>query len=157
MKKYKMAPWAIGESTYQWICDNIPHGSTILEFGSGSGSSALGNIFDMHCVEHDPNWLNKFDNITYYFAKIIDGWYDPSVLDKLPINYSLLIIDGPPGHIGRLKIKNYIDRFDDEVPFVVDDTHRRAEYDLAKEIERQTGKSPTEIKDTYGKKSIILL
>ena len=157
MKEDLFTSAAIGIHTYQWICDNVPHGSTIIEFGSGSGSSALGDIYDMHCVEHDPNWLNKFDNITYYFAKIVDGWYDPSVLDHLPVDYSLLMIDGPPGHIGRLKIKKYIDRFNHEVPFVVDDAHRRAEYDLAKEIERQTGKLPKEIKDTYGKKSIVLI
>ncbi|MDC1160145.1 hypothetical protein OAT10_00175 [Luminiphilus sp.] len=154
---YKMAGWAIGEETFHWIHNNIEYGSTILEFGSGDGSDALSDYYKVHCIEHDMEWVNKFEKINYYHAEIIDGWYNPTVLDKVPNNYSLIIIDGPPGRIGRSGIKSHLDKLNLNVPIIIDDTHRLAERELAKFLIDYTKKDFLEIKDTASKESVILL
>lgn len=122
--------WAIGKNTYNWILKNIPKGSKILELGSGSGSHELGKLYNIHCIEHNKQWLNKYDNITYYYAPIVDGWYDTSFFKTIPNDYKLLIIDGPPKNIGRGKILEHLSKFNTNVPIILDDTERKDEKEL---------------------------
>ena len=92
----QLGGWAIGEKLFTWIMDNVPQGSKILEMGSGIGSHLLGKHYDMHCVEHDTRWLNKYDNITYYHAPLENRWYKRDIVEELPKDYDVLLIDGPP-------------------------------------------------------------
>ena len=148
--------WAIGEKLYEWIMHNFPDGIKILELGSGSGSSMLGKTHDMHCVEHDSDWLDKYDSITYYHAPIVDGWYDEKVLEEVPSDHSLLLIDGPPGYIGRSGVLPHIKKLAEGKIVIVDDTHRKAESDLVEDIVASLGRVNTkEIKD--GNKSFVII
>ena len=149
--------WAIGSKLAAWIASNIPQGSTVLEFGSGTGSHELGKFYKMHCVEHDEQWLNKFDNLQYYHAPIVDGWYDTSVLEKLPTDYDLLIIDGPPGGIGRGGIVNHLDRLNLNVPIVIDDVERKAEYDVYLKVKEFVGDCEEVVLTENNKQTIVLL
>ena len=91
-------------------------------------------MYNVHCIEHNKEWVNKFPNITYHYAPLKDGWYDPEWLKNLPKEYALLLIDGPPGHIGRTPILNHLDLFNLEIVIVVDDSNRDVEKELAKSV-----------------------
>lgn len=134
INKNNLGHWAISEELFDWIIDNIPQGSTILELGSGSGSHELGKMYNVHCIEHNKEWVNKFPNITYHYAPLKDGWYDPEWLGNLPKEYALLLVDGPPGYIGRTPILNHLDLFNLETVIVVDDSNRDVEKKLAESI-----------------------
>jgi hypothetical protein len=136
--------WAIDEKLYNYIRFLLPEGSSILELGSGEGSSELAKHYNMTCVEHDPAWVNKFSNINYIQVGIKEykrtawlptenEWYNAAELaPKLKdIDYDLLLIDGPPGSIGRGGILKYRDLFNLNVPIIIDDTHRGNEWRVA--------------------------
>ena len=152
----KLGGWAIGHNLYEWITNNLKKGSKILELGSGTGSHELGKIYDVYCVEHNEKWLNKFDNLTYYYAPIVNGWYNEEFLKHLPKHYDLLIIDGPPGNIGRENFINYKDHFRNDIPIIIDDTNRSAELNLCKKLNSFLNKEEIVITDR-GKQTTILL
>ena len=140
INKDNLGGWAVGEEIFDWIVDNIPQGSTILELGSGTGSHELGKLYNVHCIEHNKEWANKFSNITYHYAPIKNGWYDPEWLNNLPKEYAVLLIDGPPGSIGRTPILNHLGLFNLETTIIVDDTQRDVEKALAKALMNAVGR-----------------
>lgn len=156
MENNNLGEWAIGHNLYEWIVKNIEKGSKVLELGSGTGTHELGKIYDVYCIEHNEEWVNKFDNLTYYFAPIKDGWYDKENVKNIPKDYDLLILDGPPGTIGRTKVLENLDMFNLDVPIIVDDTHRKVEKDIAEELVNITGKKFVEIKE-HNKSAYVLL
>ena len=149
--------WAIGEKLYEWIVSRILPNSTILEMGSGAGSAKLAQFYHMHCVEHDIDWMNKYDTINYYYAPIVDGWYDPSVIDEVPKDYTLLLIDGPPGKIGREGILKYVEKLQMKGRvIIVDNIHRQAENALFLQLWAAIGAGETRIvKDGRKKFGVI--
>lgn len=155
-KNKHLGGWAIGENLFQWIYSNIPHGSKILEFGSGAGSHELARFYEMHCVEHSEVWLNKYPNINYYFAPIVDGWFDRDVIQHLPQDYALLLIDSPPAIIGRGGFIKVAHRFNMKPPVIVDDTHRMDDLALATSLSEQYGKKGLTIADTDKQFTILL-
>lgn len=145
--------WAIGEKLYEWIVSRLLPTSKILEMGSGAGSHKLSQFYHMHCVEHDMDWMNKYDSINYYYAPIVDGWYDPSVINELPKDYNLLLIDGPPGRIGRAGILNYVDELEMKGRIIiVDDIHRQSENALFLQLWAAIGSGETRIIEDGKKK-----
>jgi hypothetical protein len=122
----------------------LPEGSNILELGSGAGSAKLAKCFNITCVEHNTDYLDKYDNIEYVYAPISyckptvylqdqDQWYDKEIMKKVlqEVQYDLILIDGPPGNIGRGGILRYKDYIRADVPIFIDDTNREAEWKLA--------------------------
>ena len=147
--------FAIGENLFNWIIKNIPHDTTILELGSGTGTHELGKIYNTHCIENNKEWVNKFSNLTYHFSPIKEGWYDRTWLENLPTNYSLLIFDGPRGDIGRTKVLENLDLFNLEVPIIIDDTHREVEKNIAEQLISKLNTSFIEVKE-HNKSAYIL-
>lgn len=127
--------WMLPLNAFRWIEQNIPHGSTILEFGSGEGSKLLMNNYDLFSVEHNPEWLRLNDKKCLYAPiKINDkfpgeiGWYDLELIKKnLPSQIDLMIIDGPIGTIGRSGILDYIEYFSWNFTILIDDLQREQE------------------------------
>lgn len=133
--------WAIDKECFNKIIELLPAGSTILEFGSGSGSDELSKYYKVYSVEHDMNWLNKY-NTNYIYAPLkkikeneLINWYDVDILkQKLPKSYDLILIDGPPGnssrnHDGRMGFIYNLDLFNlDDVIVIFDDLHRKIDY-----------------------------
>lgn len=156
VNKNNLGGFAIGHNLFNWIVENIPHGSSILELGSGKGTHELGKIYDTHCVEDNDQWVNKFNNLTYYYSPIKNGWYDRKFLNNLPKDYSLLIFDAPRGDIGRTKVLENLDLFNLEVPIIVDDTHRKVEKNIAEQLISKLDKSFVEIKE-HNKSAYIIL
>ena len=104
----------------------------------------------MISVENNDEFLG-LEKTRYIHAKTVDyeedsvwadetGWYDPEVLiNELPEDYDLLVIDGPHGHTGRSGILNHLDFFRPDRLTIVDDVHRDAEAKLARELSERWG------------------
>lgn len=130
--------FAISSEMFSWIKDNIPFGSTILEFGSGSGTIELCKHYKVFSIEHDKNWIGHCKESNYIHAPIKDyesfQWYDKDIVKQhLPSDYDLIIVDGPPNNpetqvIGRHGFIENLDMFDVSVPIIFDDVNREDEY-----------------------------
>ena len=136
----------------EWIKENIPKGSTILELGSGKGSTQhLCDDYDLYSIEHEKKWLNKF-NSTYIYAPIKDGFYDKDILKKkLPKEYVLILIDGPPRKIdgkkiGRKGFGENLDLFNTDCIIIFDDSDRGRERKLVTSVIEQLGRGVTQHK-----------
>ena len=133
--------WAIGGGIRAAIGQLAPVGATILELGSGSGTRLLSKKYTMWSIEHDEKWIGYCEFANYIHAPITtssDGntqWYDPSILaNSIPINYDLILVDGPPGKYGRDGFILNFDLFRTDVPILIDDTIRSEEAKLAREL-----------------------
>jgi hypothetical protein len=140
--------WSIGIHVYKHICNILPLGCSILEFGSGQGSSELGKRWNIQCVEHDARFLNMYPNIDYIYGPIVNGWYDHNIIESIDPNFDLLLIDGPPGFIGRKGILEFIDRLDvRNVSIIIDDTNRKDEQELYITLAEKLGRSMISVQD----------
>jgi|TARA_Y100000310_G_scaffold138497_1_gene137476 hypothetical protein len=135
---------SVNESAVEFIKTILDEGKTILELGSGPGSTVgLGKIYKLYSVENQPEWCDKFREYTTYincrsksYNKVYtkpDGfpndqaWYDPDDLfPNLPINYDLILVDGPGGYShgwGRGGFFKHIGEFNTNVPIIFDDVN----------------------------------
>ncbi len=149
-----MADWSLPTAATKWLTEHVPHGSTVLELGSGAGTRRLVGAFDVVTVEHDPAFMpgegpicpyivqsgethtirvrsGETHTIRYVHAPIVDGWYDADVIREIPTDYAAIIVDGPPGKIGRFGFAENLALFNTDVVILFDDVHREAEWMLA--------------------------
>lgn len=156
--------WAIAPEVYNWIRRNIKDGSTILELGSGTGTLELCKHYTVYSIEHDKQWVGKTDS-NYIYAPIVHHfedyvnyeWYDVSVLkEQLPKSYDLLLIDGPPGRIGRIPLLYNLNLFNLKIPIIVDDTHRSDETELFKQLNKKLNRDIITIKSNDKESKILL-
>lgn len=133
----KFGRMAISQELYVYMCDILPEGSTVLELGSGYGTGQLAKHFSMHSIEHDSKWVGRY-NSSYIYAPVRGNWYSVEAIKKgLPEHYDLILIDGPPRHIGRRGFINNLDLFDVNVPLIFDDTHLPDELQLMIDVARK--------------------
>lgn len=122
--KWSLDDWAIPKECFDKIVEILPFNSTILELGSGSGTQILSKFYNMISIETDEKWLNRY-NSNYLYVPFDEDykWYNIKILkEKLRdlSHYDLLLIDGPKGW--RSKIVNHIDLFNQNIPWIFDDT-----------------------------------
>lgn len=143
----------------------MPAGGTILELGAGEGTGLLAAAgYTVVSVEHDPAWAHQATGVEYVIAPLVPVagippypdreaeqeslWYDPDVL--LPAvarrSFDVLLIDGPPGSIGRMGAMLLLDRIRIHSAVVVDDTHRPAENKLCRLILRHYNRQPDQLR-----------
>ena len=131
------------DEVMDWIYATLPENSTILEFGSGEGTVELSSRYEMISVEHDQNWL-ALSGGNYIHASIVQnsistkfnqkGWYDAEKLKNLPSFVDAVIIDGPPGNIGRIGILAHLELLPAFTYCIVDDTDREPEFMLLEKL-----------------------
>lgn len=151
--KKNLNGWALPEEAFEWILKNIPQGSTILELGSGSGTKELVKFYKVYSVEQNFVWVGKEPKSNYIYAPLVDGWYDEKMFKSLPKEYDLLIVDGPIGK-DRGNFVKFCERFND-VPFLIDDTQRTIDREMAFSVAKKLNKNVLEIKG-HEKEFIIL-
>ena len=153
LANWELDGWSISKELFAFICENLEHGKTVLELGSGPGTNMLAKYFKVYSVENDPQWLNKY-NSTYLHVPLknleqpLPGfpsdryWYDGAVLEEKlkDIDYDLLLIDGPKAFRGNTI--NHLHLFNTDAMIIVDDVHRPGEMTLATKIGQKLGKSP---------------
>ena len=128
----------LGAGALRWpvfdlIGRTLKRGKTILELGSGVGTSVLTRHWKVFSVEHDERCLRRDPLATYIEAPLVDGWYDPDVLEMcIPNAYDLLIIDGPTGN--REGILEHLDLFDMTVPVILDDVDHRGALSVVRAV-----------------------
>lgn len=140
-----MDAWQLGVLAGKWV-DEFFRGRTarILELGCGSGTIDRAKKYDIVAIEHDVSYLS--DYVQCILAPIVDnsisklknekGWYDEHALATLRGQFfDLIIIDGPPGEIGRSGILSVPWLLKSSPCILVDDTHRESESALASSIE----------------------
>jgi len=140
-----MDAWKLGDAASAWISENFAENDTwILELGCGEGTIERSRRYQLLTVEHDEAYLT--DQVQFIFAPIVEnsissqyneqGWYDVTSLKSLRgQQFDLLIIDGPPGGIGRSGILSVPWLLKQSRCVLVDDTHREPESNLATKIE----------------------
>jgi len=122
--------WSITKELFDFIRSTLPEGKVLLELGSGWGSAQFSQYYTVYSIEHNPRWLDKY-NTNYIYVPIKNKWYNPDILkEKLPDNYDLILVDGPPGFIGRHGFYTHLDLFKTDLTIIFDDVHRKAEYEL---------------------------
>ncbi len=135
--------WAISKELFMYIYNTVEHGKNILELGSGSATQELAQYFTMYSIEHNKIWLDKYET-TYIFAPIKNygsyRWFNTVFLNKLPKDYDLILIDGPPGPIGRYGFYHHLNLFNTNVTMIFDDVQRGAELRLLKDVARKLKK-----------------
>ena len=132
---------SIEEKLFRWFLSTFPAGATIVELGSGSGSTKhLGELFNLFSIEDDKQYIDKYRS-TYIYAAKKNGWYDPEAIRKnLPNNYDAILIDGPVGEGNRIGFLKNIHLFKTKCHIIVHDTHRGGERDLANKISKELSK-----------------
>lgn len=133
----------INDDLYEFIRKTLPDGGVILELGSGEGTKRLAKHYKMYSVEHDKEWMNKY-NSTYFYAPLKwhkplknhqgDVWYDATILKSHleGLKYDLILIDGPPQ--SRSGFVKYFNMFDSNAIMVFDDLQRSKENTIVKSI-----------------------
>ena len=124
----------------EYIKENLPAKSTILEFGSGVNSTLqLSENYKMISIEDNKRYIDKY-NSTYIHASMKNGWYDLDVLqEELSLKYDLILVDGPAGRNGknvRMGFLTNINLFNVDVPIVIHDVDRPAEKKLLEEVSK---------------------
>lgn len=133
--------WAIDQEVLETIKTLIEPGSIILELGSGDGTFELLKFYKVFSIEHDPKWVNKYHS-TYIHAPIKNGWYDAEIVkSQMPDHYDLILVDGPPGNIGRGGFLTNLHLFNTSVPIIFDDVNRKPEYDLMQAVAQKVNKT----------------
>jgi len=155
--------WAISNEVYEWILQNVMTGSTILEFGSGTGTKELVKYYKVYSIEEDMEWVGFEKRTNYIYAPIVEmeqrvnhsrGWYDIDY-DFVPKEYSLLLVDGPMGN-NRCNFRFFYKNFYTDCPIIFDDTHRDGDNELAEFIAKELNRELITI-EGYKKQSKILI
>jgi hypothetical protein len=169
LEKWPLDAWSIGPKTFQKITEILPHGSTLLEFGSGAGTNLLANFYKMKSIENDSAYINRYNSIyfnvplcsagTKYIAFPGDPyWFDEGILrSQIPVigQYDALLIDGPKGFRGGLYYNHSLFDFKNTI-VIFDDVHCDDHHKLMTMIAADVNRTFSVYDDINGKKFGVL-
>jgi hypothetical protein len=156
--------WMLSEEALKWITDNIPFNSIIVELGSGFSTKILSRDYKIFSVEEDLKWVGFEPDSTYIYSPLkkypndiptSTGWYEDSLFNFLPKKYDFLIVDGPKKQ-NRGNFINFCELFDRTVPFLIDDTDRAIDKEMALGVSEKLNKKIFEFKSS-NKEFMILI
>tara|TARA_R110002050_G_C8962233_1_gene514562 strand:+ start:7867 stop:8388 length:522 start_codon:yes stop_codon:yes gene_type:complete len=172
---YNLGDVSVNAACIDFIREILPAGSTILEFGSGPGSTVvLSEWYTLYSVENQKEWMSRYPVCATYIncrEKMYDeeytapfeyqkGWYHPDdLLPNLPEKYDLILVDGPGcSRWGRGGFYKHIESFNTDVPMIFDDIHKDDKAKLVIEKVSDYVGRPWKVleKDTDGYTGVIL-
>lgn len=134
-----MSDWSLPQAVYEFLAFRVSE-MTVLEFGSGKGSALLASMCKrLVSVEHNPDYVTLYppdisNGVCIHVPIDLDtGWYSRAGVAAaigMAGDVGAIVVDGPPGNIGRGGLLKHLDLVPD-VPILFDDTHRGAERELA--------------------------
>jgi glycosyltransferase involved in cell wall biosynthesis len=138
--------WEITDECWNAIESRLEPGMRTLETGSGKSTILFERAGCDHvALEHDVRKRAPYTSVVVAPLTGSPAWYDWEPAHP----FDLVLIDGPPGRIGRFGILRVLPRLVHRGSvIVVDDTHRKAERRLAEEIARRHGMSVESRKTT---------
>tara|TARA_B100000700_G_C14870192_1_gene773004 strand:- start:460 stop:1056 length:597 start_codon:yes stop_codon:yes gene_type:complete len=127
--------YAAPNSMFEWLNDNLPNGSKILEFGSGTGTIELTKTFEVTSIEDNEQWLDLAQDSTYIYAPLVNDWYDWQALEILhDKTFDGIIIDGPYETIDRIHLIDWMTTYPqvfNQARFVlIDDANQLDSYEM---------------------------
>tara|TARA_B110000914_G_C15516320_1_gene473772 strand:+ start:2271 stop:2852 length:582 start_codon:yes stop_codon:yes gene_type:complete len=132
--------WMLPFDIFKFLKSTFDSGSKILEFGSGDGTALLAEYFEICSIEHDEEWAKKIATTCHLIPITSNeyseqhsqvGWYDRKLVEAIiPDEIDIVIIDGPPGTIGRHGVLSILNSMPKSATYIVDDVHREQELDL---------------------------
>lgn len=136
--------WMLPREAINFILERVEPGAIVVEFGSGHGSEILAKHCELYSIEHDEAWLNLTSS-RYIHAPIQEnshstkvgerGWYDVGrILESWPSDIQCIVVDGPPGFIGRTGILSLLNLLKNVPMILIDDVDRLPEMNLAKHL-----------------------
>lgn len=152
--------FAIAPELWQAIEPHLQPGILTLEFGSGLSTWLFDAANTAHtALEHDASWArrcrrgNLSPMVRLHEQQIRDGWYDWR--PNRP--YDVILIDGPPGNIGREGVLPHVEKLCHATTIVfVDDVQRTPERKLAEKIAQCLDRTIETITCADGRESAII-
>jgi len=137
----------ISKELFQCIRMFVPKGATILELGSGPGSTVelLNAGYDVRSIEHNQAYMcyNKSENYIYCPLIIngnIQAFYNLDLIkDKLP-DYKALLIDGPDTGNRMAEFNKNYHYFNPKVHWFIDDYAYPPMTEDINELQKITGR-----------------
>lgn len=137
VQKNALGGWSIEKELLNYILKTFPTAKTLLEFGSGNGTSAFLKHFGVTSIEHDPYYsIKRASNHNCVIAPIENGWYQGNVVKETleTIDYDLILVDGPPGDL-RKGILEHVGLFAQiTCPIIFDDVDREDDCAIMKKF-----------------------
>ena len=151
--QYNMSDWALREEDLLLLADNTPIGAKVLELGSGESTFQfdemlmLGLIAELYSFEHIESIYEanrkklQFKGNLSYAPLGPNNTYQLESFMPMPSSWKadLLLVDGPPGTIGRAnamaEAMQYVNSNGGLV--AIDDINRPAELELYNALLRQ--------------------
>ncbi|CAK9099169.1 Tape measure protein (TMP), partial [Durusdinium trenchii] len=145
---------AIPRPLFHELRKRIRPGMYTLEFGSGLSTLLFEAVGTDHiAIEHDSSWAERLRPLlkrerTRLVVSPIDGeavepWYQWRPAAEGPDagrQVDLVLIDGPPGRIGRAGCRHLLaDLLAPAATVLIDDTHREAEQKLSEDLQGMYG------------------
>lgn len=135
MEENDFGSGSIEKALYDYIIKSFKSGITILELGSGRGTGKLSRLFNMISIEHNRDWLYKYNSDYIHAPLAFDGkdyWYDTDLI-KAGLKgktYDLILVDGPNAHKKGIKKRRqgffrHLYLFNMDVPIIFDDIDRK--------------------------------
>lgn len=133
---------SISRQLFDYIRTYLPKGKTILEIGSGWGTSKLIEHWNVWSIESEKEWYKKYHDqyilapLRHYGIDKSDTWYDIDILGPAlkELKYDLLLIDGP--YNNRNGFINHLDLFDPSVVMLFDDVRREEGRHIIEEVSK---------------------
>jgi hypothetical protein len=135
--------WSIEEELIRFLTSNLTSGLTILEFGSGNGTSKLLEYYQVISVEHDLKYFRKRSECHIcIYSPIENGWYGRNFLREIQeYKIDAILIDGPPGDLREGVLFN-IDIFTEfTCPIIFDDVDREKDKQIMNQFCEHLGYS----------------